>query len=213
MLRLLPEGVSGFEWWGEGLYGELLPEEQACVARAVEKRRAEFTRGRLCARRALAALGLPERALVSGPDRAPIWPEQVVGSITHTSRYCAAAVALRGQWRGIGIDAEERDRLGPELLPMVTQPSERDWLSILPPKERAAMGTLLFSAREAFYKAQYCISRAWVDFHDVEIDVHSDTFDTRLLVDIEGVGAVGTVLSGRWVLDKDHVYTSMLISR
>ena len=72
---------------------ELFPEERACLAKAVEKRRAEFGTARVCARRALAQLGFPPMPLVPNKDRSPVWPQGVVGSITHTRGYCAVIVA------------------------------------------------------------------------------------------------------------------------
>ena len=63
----------------------LLPEERGAVAKAVPKRVAQFTAGRVCARRALAQLGNTEPVpILMGEDRAPQWPAGYVGSISHT---------------------------------------------------------------------------------------------------------------------------------
>ena len=49
-------------------------------------------------------------------DRVPIWPDDLVGSITHTDLCAAAAVARRDQgFVAIGIDLEPADALPPEL--------------------------------------------------------------------------------------------------
>jgi 4'-phosphopantetheinyl transferase EntD len=46
------------------------------------------------------ALGLPERPIPMGRDRAPVWPEGVVGSISHSDAFCLAAVARSDRvWR------------------------------------------------------------------------------------------------------------------
>ena len=46
-------------------------------------------------------------------DRAPIWPDRVVGSITHTGDFAAAAVAWAADIAGLGIDSEQAiDRAG-----------------------------------------------------------------------------------------------------
>ncbi|GAB3946415.1 hypothetical protein GCM10027614_39920 [Micromonospora vulcania] len=91
MRDLLPAtvavAVAGPDDWA----GELLAAEQACLGeRAVESRRRDFTAGRVCARRAMADLGLPASAVPAAADRAPVWPAGVVGAITHTTGYCAA---------------------------------------------------------------------------------------------------------------------------
>ena len=71
----------------------LLPAERAALGQVVDGRRRDFAAGRHCARRALARLvGSPE-PILSGPDREPVWPQGIVGSITHCDGYRAAAVA------------------------------------------------------------------------------------------------------------------------
>src|ERR1041384_4989182 len=57
--------------------GTLLPQEEACLSpRAIAKRRREFTAGRVCARAALARLGIRGVPLVAGPDRSPVRSEE-----------------------------------------------------------------------------------------------------------------------------------------
>src|SRR5258708_8108427 len=73
--------------------GSLLSLEESLVAKAVPKRRREFTAGRNCARRALAQLGYPDFALLAGSHGQPLWPPGIAGSITHCDDYCAVAVA------------------------------------------------------------------------------------------------------------------------
>ena len=84
----------------------LYPEEAVSVAKAVPKRVGEFAAGRLCARRALAEFGITGVPLTMAPDRAPVWPESMVGSITHTRGLCAAVVAERRRFASLGIDVE-----------------------------------------------------------------------------------------------------------
>ncbi|HEY7101617.1 MAG TPA: 4'-phosphopantetheinyl transferase, partial [Mycobacteriales bacterium] len=113
---IVPAGVEVADATGP-LPGEaLLPEEEVLVARAVGKRRAEFTTVRTCARIALGRLGLPPAPLLSGPKREPLWPDGVVGSITHCDGYRAVAVARADQLATIGIDAEPHDTLPAGIL-------------------------------------------------------------------------------------------------
>ena len=54
----------------------------------------------------LLSLPIESVAVDRSSDGAPIWPQGVIGSITHT-RELAAAVAMRGiDALGIGLDAE-----------------------------------------------------------------------------------------------------------
>src|SRR5687768_1275114 len=108
MRDLLPAPVAVAVAGPADFTGELLPEERACLGeRAVESRRRDFTAGRVCARRAMADLGLPTVPVPSADDRSPVWPADVVGTITHTRGYAAAAAARAAEVRSVGMDAEQ----------------------------------------------------------------------------------------------------------
>ncbi|MGW0901499.1 hypothetical protein ACWD0G_31795, partial [Streptomyces goshikiensis] len=71
---LLPEGVRASEAFGPDGAAVLYPEEAALVAAATEGRREEFTTVRGCARRAMAALGLPGGTAFTLPGPGPGGP-------------------------------------------------------------------------------------------------------------------------------------------
>src|SRR5579863_5143627 len=152
---LFPAAVVGAELREPGDPSLLLPEEAACLGRAVPKRVQEFAAGRLCARRALAEFGVTDFPVRVASDRQPLWPEFLVGSITHTDGYCAAVVAERRRLSAIGVDCEVMGRVTRELWPSIFGPEESRWLNSLAQSERVAAVTLLFAAKEAFYKCQY----------------------------------------------------------
>lgn len=164
----------------------LLPEEEVLVARAVGKRRAEFTTVRTCARIALGRLGLPPAPLLSGPKREPLWPAGVVGSITHCDGYRAAAVARATEIAAIGIDAEPHDPLPDGILDRVTLPAERAHLRELPPGVH--WDRLLFSAKESVYKIWFPLARRWLGFEEAALlfvpgpEPERGTFTADLLV-------------------------------
>jgi 4'-phosphopantetheinyl transferase EntD len=143
---------------------QLFADELAYLARAVPKRRAEFGSARLCARRALARLGIAAGSLVPHADRAPRWPEGSVGSLTHTHEYCAAAVASTDTHVSLGVDAERERALDAPLIEMICTPRERAHTPV-----RDAI--VFFAAKEAFYKCQYPLTRTYLDFLDVELNL------------------------------------------
>ena len=73
--QILPPGVVVVETFRDEPGVALFPEEEAVVARAVGKRRREFSSGRACARAALARLGVPPAPLLPGLRGAPRWPD------------------------------------------------------------------------------------------------------------------------------------------
>lgn len=210
---LFPRTVRVVELSDPDFAEPLYPEEEATVARAVEKRKVEFALGRTAARKALRALGLPPVALPSNPDRSVAWPDNVCGSITHAERICAAVAALRTDVVGLGIDAEVNGRVQRNLWSHVATPREIAWFQAgADEREAARRATLLFSAKEAFYKAQFCVSRAWVGFHDAELSFDGQSaFEVELLVDVGGVFARGQRFAGRYAFTPEHVLTSLVL--
>ena len=154
---------------GEGEF-PLHPSEAEFVARAAPKRRRDFAAGRDCARRALAQLGIADFALRAAPDRVPLWPAGVVGSISHTTDYCLAVVAGTRVAAAIGVDVEVVGDVGEHLWARICTPREREWLEALDAARRPRAATLVFSAKEAVYKCQYPLTREWLGFHDLEIE-------------------------------------------
>jgi 4'-phosphopantetheinyl transferase EntD len=161
--------------------GELMPEEAACIRRAVAKRRREFTAGRLCAREALASLGIHDFPLVVGEARVPVWPPGVVGSISHCKGFCGVAVARQGEVVGLGLDVERAEPIEPELLVRICTPRERERLAT-----RAGApdpGKLTFCAKESFYKCYFPLTRTFLGFQDVEVEFEPELrrFRARLV--------------------------------
>nr|WP_213453342.1 4'-phosphopantetheinyl transferase superfamily protein [Micromonospora sp. NBRC 107566] len=213
---LVPPGTVAVESFGDTADAFLYPEEEACIARAVDKRRREFTSARVCARAALAQLGIPPAPILPGPRGAPAWPAGVVGSMTHCDGYRAAAVALGRDVCTIGIDAEPAGPLPDGVLEAIALDPERASVSGL---SAAVPGVpwdrLLFSAKEAVYKAWFPLTGAWLDFHQARIDIDpaAHTFTATLLV--PGPVAGGTRLSGfagRW-LHRDGLVATAIVQR
>ncbi len=151
--RILAPGIFGAEIEDAGQPVLLNPEEEALVAHAAPKRRRDFALGRFCAHQALAALGRSEAAIGRHKNGAPLWPDGVVGSITHTSGYAAALAADGERISGIGVDAERLGAVSEDIWPKLFGTGERDYLEKLDGEDRELCATLFFCAKEACYKA------------------------------------------------------------
>lgn len=211
--RLFEDPVRTAEVDPRSISSGLLPEEEPAISRAVEKRRREFIAGRVCAREAMAALGMPPSPIVPGPDRAPIWPKGVIGTITHTHTWCAAAIARTGEGvRAIGLDVEADEPLKPTLFRPITVPEERAWLDAQPASERGVLGKLVFSAKECAYKAQYPLTGCFFGFSGMRIhlDVGGGSFAAVFLRDA-GEFHCGDELRGKLLVDHGYVMTAMTI--
>ncbi len=151
---------------------DLHPDERALVERAVDKRRREFAAGRRCARTLLAQLGHPGRPLLRNDDRTPRWPDELVGSISHSAELCVVAVARRATHASIGLDVEPDAALEPPIWKKICTPGELEHLvGAAPPAERGRVARLVFSAKEATYKSVYPLMGKVFGFQDVELHV------------------------------------------
>ncbi len=179
----------------------LFPQEHELIAKAVAKRREEFAAVRFCARKALRRLGFTPSPILTGDAGAPLWPEGVVGSMTHCAGYYAAAVARAGEVTSLGIDAELDEPLPTGVFEVVARSEE---IADLRPRMTGAATVhwdrLLFSAKESLYKTWYPIARRWLDFTEARITLRPDgTFTAELLVDPLTVGTRRiSHLDGRW---------------
>jgi 4'-phosphopantetheinyl transferase EntD len=201
--EILPDEVVLVATPDDVLDATLFPEEEEVVARAVDKRRREFTTGRACARAALAQLGLPPQAIPTGERGAPRWPPGVVGSITHCDGFRACAAALKEDLATVGIDAEADQPLPEHLVGDIALPREQALLGILAREDpRVSWDRLLFCIKESVYKAWFPLAERWLGFEDamVSIDRQGGTFSARLLVPGPTLGGRElTGFSGRWL--------------
>lgn len=214
--QILPDASVAVEAREDDLAATLLPAEEECVGRAVEKRRREFVTGRACARRALEQLGFPQMAVPCGSRGEPRWPVGVVGSITHCAGYRACAVAKTAEIISLGIDAEVHEPLPPGLLGDVARAEERRHLSELSTELPAIhWDRLLFSAKESVYKAWFPLAERWLGFEDASLTFNPKRgeFSAQLLVSGPVVnGSELTRFSGRWMVLEGLAISAVAIS-
>lgn len=218
---LVPDGVASAEVYSDPPGLMPLPAEAPLIAKSVPKRRNEFVTVRYCARQAMSELGVAEVPILKGDKGQPLWPEGIVGSMTHTEGFRGAVVSRADTIRSVGIDAEPHDVLPRGVLRSIALPVERDELAALP--EGTHWDRLLFCAKETTYKAWFPLTGRWLGFEDAHITLGADspagparplsgTFISRILVD--GTAADGSVLStfeGRWVIDRGLILTAIVV--
>jgi len=214
---ILPAEVAFAEAFHDAAPAPLFPVEEALVARAVDRRRAEFATARACARRALAELGVAPGAIGRGKRGEPKWPAGIVGSITHCDGYRAAAVALGNAVASAGIDAEPNGSLSRRVLEAIALPAERDRVAILATVSPTVhWDRLLFCAKEAVFKAWFPLTGCDLGFADANIAFSADdtAFTARLLV--PGPQVCGRLLSsftGRWVCAGGLLAAAIVVPR
>ena len=205
------------ELYGQGDPAQLLPAEAAFLGRAVAKRAQEFAAGRVCARRALAEFGIHDVPIEMAADRQPRWPQSMVGSITHTAGYCAAVVATRDTIAAIGLDSEASAGVHRQLWPSICLAAEIDWLNSLPEQQQHAAATLIFSAKEAFYKCQYPLTLERLGFHDARVELidwggRRGAFSITATRHIGFAACAALPMMGRYTFHRGFVTTGLCTS-
>ncbi len=139
----------------------------------------------------------------------------LVGSITHTTGFRAAAVASQKVIASIGIDTEPNAPLPEGIADLVVVDGELKMLAALTracPERQ--WGRILFSAKESIYKAWFPLTRRWLGFEDVDLMIDpAGEFEARLRID--GSRADGgpplSELRGRFVVTRELISTAVTV--
>lgn len=184
----LPEGAYGT--FTDKLYhDETLYEEESNIAVDYESSRMiDFCRGRFCARQSLHHFGIAAPVL-KNMDGAPVWPSGYTGSISHSPKIAGAIVASNHGFQSVGLDIEETGRITEDLWEILFTPCEIDQLKQANAYERPWLSTLMFSAKECFFKAQFQLTRMGLDFPDGEVHYAQKKCQISLKRDLPGLKA------------------------
>jgi enterobactin synthetase component D len=191
-----------------------LPER---LHHAVRKRHIEYLAGRWCAREAM-RVGHGHHAhtiIATGEGREPLWPEGVVGSITHTQGFVSAAIADARVMRALGVDSEETftvDRAR-RLASHLARPGELEALARTGLDEGVIAATV-FSVKESVYKCLHPLVKTFFGFQAAEvIEISPEgAVRVRLTETLTQEFHEGYVLEGRVVTTARHVHTAVSLS-
>jgi len=148
--------------------GEFPARQMEHVSRAVAKRRSEFSTGRFFARSAQRLLGRAPVYIEPSSSRRPVWPIGMVGSICHTESFAMVVLSTNGQFAGLGVDMELADRVTESTMKMVLTPAEIRALPDL--RHVRSPAAVIFSGKEAVYKAVNPLVGLMIEFEEVELD-------------------------------------------
>ncbi|WP_161963869.1 4'-phosphopantetheinyl transferase family protein [Xanthomonas arboricola] len=206
-------------WHAVGFEGEMpfaafahrLPPNMRQVSR---KRINEYLAGRYCAERALEAAGAEAGCwLPRGSDHLPIWPPGWIGSISHADGIAAAAVVARVPGTAVGLDVERwinADQAA-QICRLIASPAELELLVALPPEQAL---TLLFSAKEALFKALYPSARRFMEFSAARlVDANNKELSLQLSEHWSLDWAQGTIVPVRFLLQEAYVSAAALAHR
>ena len=144
----------------------------------------------------------------------PVWPDGVVGSITHTQAAAVAAIASTSRFRALGIDLQEIREIRADFCERIGNAEEAAWCKSVP--ELQPTRTLsLFSGKESIYKALYPFVREYFGFSAAEL-VWNDVekrFDGRLLTTLSDEFQAGFSFSVVVQYLPESVFTAFVLKR
>ena len=193
--------------YSKGAQRELIlhPEEKSIGASMAEKRRSEFFTGRHCFHTARRTLNLEFVPLLR-QGKVPSWPADSVASISHNQQLACAIVATN--LKGVGVDVEHTQRVEKKLWRKLFTEDELKYLrnTHLPMAEDLC-ATVMFSAKEAGYKAVFPINKQFISFQEVTVQI---TDDGEFVFNYVGPNHVNKILeqgSGIWRVIDSQILT------
>lgn len=207
-MQLFPPDVAFVQATAAMGDAPLAPEERRAIAGAAAGRQRMFAAGRACARAALARVGVPDAVVPMDAAGRPVWPTGTVGAISHCRHFCAAAAARATDVGGLGLDAEERRRVGERLASRVCTPAELHRISSL--DDAPDWPTVAFSAKEAGFKVLNPLTDHRIGLAQAEVDINRDA--GRLQVRVVDGPLNGLRLGGRFALLPSVVVTALWIT-
>ncbi len=197
-------------------YNVALP---ATLINAANSRKAEFLAGRIAARHAFIQLGLTPAIVDIGARREPQWPTTVLGSISHHGHSAFCMMMPRPSPTpliSLGIDVEsivlanDRDLLSPSIV------SQEELELISASFVNMEFGfTVIFSAKEALFKALHPAVGRYFDFLDVKMSaIHIDRceLEFRLLTDLSVQLLKGHTVTVHWRNEANTIISWVLSS-
>jgi len=191
---------------------ELYPEERLSIQNAVAKRQWEFGAGRFFARKALSKLGINNYPICKGAGGLPVWPDGIIGVISHSHNWCAVAVAKKDDLRSIGLDIETIDRVSMQIAKKVLTPVEMEWVYACDEEAQKRLA-LIFSAKETVFKCITPVYGKWLRFYDMVIthDTRNQSFGVKLNEKISLEIPNCSSLIGRYLMHEGNVITGLVL--
>ncbi|MCG7497834.1 4'-phosphopantetheinyl transferase superfamily protein [Vibrio sp. Of7-15] len=193
------------------LFSEYEIESPAILHNAVIKRKAGYLAGRYVARDALKKLTQYSAQIPTSVDRAPIWPEGIIGSITHTNTEAMAAVAYSKDHQLLGLDLEEwiDPNLAQDLAYQIIDEQERAAITESGLTFEAGL-TIIFSAKESLYKALYPLVKTFFGFEYARVSwiaPNTGRFEIALVWGLNEDFSEGWKIQGQYSVTKETVLT------
>jgi len=178
-------------------------------------RRQEYIAGRACACESLKQLLIFDFKILRKKNRAPIWPLNIIGSITHSKNEVFTVALEQGEYQGIGIDCEVLiDKK--KFLSLSSHIATAIDISFLQNSQmdEKTVCTLIFSAKESLYKALNPIVDIFFGFEHasiVKINEAESTFIIELNSTLESLKKFNKTYHGFYKISNNQILTLVTV--
>lgn len=178
-----------------------------------DRRKAEYIAGRFCALKILNSLDIACENISSNEDRTPIWPPNILGSITHSENYVSVSITNNSSILGIGRDSEFifPKMTAEKVKPIIIQDDELELINGLKKEEFLS---LIYSAKESFYKAVYPSTKKPFYFDDVSIlEINDSYFKIKAKKNLGPFFKTDQIFKGEFIFSDGLVHTGIIIKK
>ena len=182
------------------------------------KRRVEFLSGRICALTAMKLYGVKKaQQLLIKSDSSPMWPHNIVGSISHSKNIAIAIVGDNDKYSGIGIDIEQipKNNTATELMPKIISSNELTNFHNLN-LDTQQLFSIVFSGKEALFKAVYPQVNKYFYFNDVKcinILPEYDQWSMMLTKTLSKKHYAGKIYCGLYFIGYEYIISIVILSQ
>ena len=200
--------------YNDSLYQDLGITKPPSLNKAIDVRKADFLAGRCMIKAAQNLLGLVDAQIGIGENRAPIWPDDRRGSLSHTHGLVASFLTSR-QNVSLGVDVETiaTGNSAKAIRQQVLSQDERKMIDAADDWPQNMLATLAFSAKETLFKALYPQVKSFFGFDAVELKETpgEGTITLRLRRSLSGGYLDGQVFELNYLADPEFVVTWLAV--
>ena len=188
----------------------LYQSELALIENVSHKRMLEFSTGRDCAHQALHQLGYETCPILKGTHREPLWPDKIVGSISHCRDLAGAVVTDQHRVRSVGFDIENRKQLDSNIARHICTPTEKDWIKQLEHTQQNLGLLKIFSLKEAVFKCVYQATGRALRFQECQVLPVLADGGAEACIKTTDIKTASGLLRLHFYTDEAHIYSGAI---
>jgi len=183
------------------------------IKNANEKRQKEYATVRQCAKKLLSALNIKTDYILSDDNNAPVWPDGICGSLSHSNTAYCAVIAKKENYNSIGIDIEDRSRkISPGAVKFFVNPDEEKFINRIDDNFDLII-KIIFSAKESIFKLIYPLIKKKFYFKDVSVfpDLANHSFTYKINNNLSEYFIKDKTLTGKFFFNNKWLITITVI--